>query len=187
MIIKTLKDIARLLEKSRIPYMVVGGQAIIVYGRTRLTQDIDITVALTPEEHERLLNAVVETFRVLPKDAKRFVRETWVLPLEHMETKVRVDIVFSITPFERQAMARAREILIEDVPVKYISPEDLVVQKIIAGRTKDLEDAKGVIEVQGDKITIAKVENKIKALAREEEGRVWLGRWRKLKMEHKGS
>ncbi len=37
MIIKTLKDIAQLLKKSNIPYMVMGGQAIVVYGRPRFT------------------------------------------------------------------------------------------------------------------------------------------------------
>jgi len=181
MIIKTLKDIAQLFKKSNIPYMVMGGQAIVVYGRPRFTQDIDITVALTPEESDPLLNAVGEVFRVLPEDVKKFIRETWVLPLEHIETKVKVDIVFSITPFEREAIGRAREILIDDVSVEYIAPVHLVVQKIIAGRTRDLEDAMGVLEVQGKEIDVAEIEKIIKAVAKGPEGKEWLKRWRKLR------
>ncbi|GFP20884.1 hypothetical protein HKBW3S42_00174 [Candidatus Hakubella thermalkaliphila] len=57
MILKTLKDIARLLSKEEIPYMVTGGQATIQYGMPRLTQDIDITVALTSEDVTKVINA----------------------------------------------------------------------------------------------------------------------------------
>ncbi|MBW2038703.1 MAG: hypothetical protein JRI46_03785 [Deltaproteobacteria bacterium] len=88
MIIKTLKDIATSLNREGIPFMVIGGQAVAIYGRPRFTQGIDITVALTPDEAEKILRAVDESFNILPEDVQRFVRETWVLPLEHRETKV---------------------------------------------------------------------------------------------------
>ena len=181
MILKTLKDIAGILKKSNIPYMVVGGQAIVVYGKPRFTQDVDIIVALIPEEAEPLLNAVSAIFRILPEDVKRFIRETWVLPLEHKETKVRVDVVFSIIPFEKEAIEKTREIRVDNVSVKYIAPEYLVVQKIIAGRARDLEDAAWVLEVQGNKIDIAEIERIIKTVAKGKEGTEWLKRWRRLK------
>lgn len=183
MIIQTLKDIARLLQKSNIPYMVAGGQAVALYGRPRFTQDIDITVALTPAESNPLLKAVGQVFRALPEDVDKFIRGTWVLPLEHMETKVKVDITFSISPFEREAIEGSREIFIDDVPVKYIAPEHLVVQKIVAGRARDLEDATGVLEIQGDKVNTTGIEKTIKALSTGAEGREWLKRWRKLRKE----
>lgn len=122
----------------------------------------------------------------MPEDAEKFVRKTWVLPLEHDETKVRVDVVFSITPFEREAIEKTRQVLIDDVAVKYIAPEHLVIQKIIAGRARDLEDAKGVLEVQGDKIDIAEIEKMMKALAKGGGGKEWLKRWRKFKNAVKG-
>ncbi len=70
----------------------------------RFTQDIDITVALTPEELEKLTDVVSEKLRILVEEPEKFVKQTWVLPVEHRETKVRVDFVFSITPFERKAI-----------------------------------------------------------------------------------
>ncbi len=91
------------------------------------------------------------------------------MPVKHKETMVRVDIVFSITPFEREAINKAKDILIEDVSVKYISLEYLVVQKIIARRTKDLEDAQGIIDIQRDKIDIAKIERIMKSFEKSEE------------------
>jgi hypothetical protein len=183
MIIQTLKDIAVQLKRAAIPAMVIGGQAVAIYGKPRFTEDIDITIALTPDETEKLLRAVDESFTALPADSRRFVRETWVLPLEHRETKVRVDIIFSITPFEREAIGKARQLQIDDVPIPYILPEYLVVQKIIAGRQRDLEDAAGIIGVQGETIDVRKVERLIKTFGAGEDGKEWQSRWKKLKKE----
>ncbi len=185
MIIKTLKDIATSLKRAEIPFMVIGGQAVAIYGRPRFTQDIDITIALTPDEAEKILRAVAESFTILPEDVQRFIRETWVLPLEHTETRVRVDIIFSITPFEREAIEKAREIEIDDVSVTYALPEYLVVQKIIAGRARDLEDAAGIMEVQGEKIDIGETERLIKTFGTGKEEKEWRKRWKKLKKEFK--
>jgi hypothetical protein len=38
-----LETIALGLEKRGIPYMVIGGQAVLLYGEPRLTRDIDVT------------------------------------------------------------------------------------------------------------------------------------------------
>lgn len=184
MIIRTLQDISRLLIRAGVPYMVMGGQAVAVYGEPRFTQDIDITVALAPDEAGPLLEVLAPQFLVLPEKPDTFIRETWVLPLEHRETRVRVDIVFSVTPFEREAIAGAKEINIEDVPVHYIPPAHLVVQKIIAGRARDLEDAVSIMRVQSGALTQVEVEKMLKELARgTDKGKEWLSRWRSLKKE----
>lgn len=183
MITQTLNDIVRLLTKSKIGYMVMGAQAVIVYGKPRLTQDIDITVALSIDEANKLLNAVAASFIALPKDTRKFISQTWVLPLEHRITNVRVDIIFSITPFERKAIKEAKKVVIEDTPIRFIAPEYLVIQKVIAGRSKDLEDASGILKVQGSKIKLASIEKLLKELAKTEGGDEWLWRWRKLKQD----
>jgi hypothetical protein len=36
-----LKNIAVALDAGGFPYMVIGGQAVLVYGEPRLTKDID--------------------------------------------------------------------------------------------------------------------------------------------------
>jgi predicted nucleotidyltransferase len=185
MIIQTLKDIATRLKRGGIPCMVIGGQAVAMYGRPRFTEDIDITIALTPDEAEKIIRAVDASFTILPDDVQRFIRDTWVLPLEHRETKVRVDIIFSITPFEREAIEKAREIEIDDVSVPYVLPEYLVVQKIIAGRARDLEDAAGIMEVQRETIDIGEIERLIKTFGTGEEGKAWRHRWKELKKEFK--
>lgn len=126
--------------------MVFGGQAVLVYGKSRLTQDIDITLALEPHQARPVLD-LIETLglKVLVTNVEEFLSQTFVLPVADPRTQLRVDFVFSLTPFEREAIERSRIIDVDGVSVRFISLEDLIVTKVIAGRPRDLEDVKGVI------------------------------------------
>ena len=44
----------------------------------------------------------------LPDKIEEFVRDTFVLPVHDAATGVRVDFIFSTTPYERQAIRRDR-------------------------------------------------------------------------------
>jgi predicted nucleotidyltransferase len=181
MILKALKSVARCLSEAGIPYMVIGGQAVLQYGLPRFTQDIDITIAMTPRETNEVLNSIEGSFRILPRDIEKFIQDTWVLPVEHLETGVRVDFIFSVTAFEREAIERAREINVEDMLIRYISPEDLIVQKIIAGRAIDLEDTKSILDIQGERIDMERIEKSVIAFSREMGEEEWLNRWQEVK------
>lgn len=50
-----LKRIAAALDAAGIPYMIIGGQAVLLYGEPRLTRDIDLTLGIGPDEVERLV------------------------------------------------------------------------------------------------------------------------------------
>jgi hypothetical protein len=45
-----LERIALELERAGIPYMVTGGQAVLLYGEPRLTRDIDITLGVSTDQ-----------------------------------------------------------------------------------------------------------------------------------------
>jgi hypothetical protein len=126
--------------------MVFGGQAVAIYGEPRLTRDIDITIGFEPQEAESVI-AIIERLgmKVRVGNAKEFLAQTFVLPVLDSETSIPIDFVFSLTPFERDAIRRSKIVEIDGVPVHYVSLEDLVVMKIIAGRPRDLEDVQGVL------------------------------------------
>jgi predicted nucleotidyltransferase len=141
-----LKKLAIAFDNDSVPYMVFGGQAVLIYGEPRLTRDIDITLGLEPHQAKPVLQIIEQLGLKLRIDnVEEFLAQTFVLPALDPETQFRLDFVFSLTDFERQAIARSRIVEIDGVPVRYISLEDLIVTKIIAGRPRDLEDVKGVI------------------------------------------
>jgi predicted nucleotidyltransferase len=141
--------IARLaseLEARAIPYMVIGGQAVLVHGEPRLTRDIDITVGVTTDHLDAVIAAADAVgLTMLVESPREFVRDTWVLPCEQPDTGIRVDLVFSFSQYEQQAIERTIRIPLGGRLVRYASAEDLIVQKIVAGRPRDLEDARTVL------------------------------------------
>ena len=141
-----LKRIARALDDAHIPYMVSGGQAVLLYGEPRLTRDIDIMLGLGVEGLKQLeeLTAALG-LRSLVAQEKDFVTRTMVLPTIDDRSGIRVDFIFSFSPYERQALARAKKIELQGTPVTFVALEDVVIHKVIAGRARDIEDIKAML------------------------------------------
>jgi len=143
---KLLSKIALCLDKHSLPYMIIGGQAVLLYGEPRLTRDIDITLGVNVDHLDRLLTAVHElSLKPLPQDIESFVGETMVLPTLDKHTGIRVDFIFSYTPFETNAIQRAKTVIILGQNIAFASPEDLIIHKIFAGRPRDFEDVRMIL------------------------------------------
>ena len=143
---KTLSSLAKKLDAAGIPYVVVGGQALLHLGAARMTEDIDITLGIDVAQVDRLFGALGE-LGLSPRvqDARQFVCETMVLPCTHTESSVAVDCILSNTAFEQQAIEQADAIEVDGYPVRFAGLEDLLVQKVIAQRPRDLEDAQTLV------------------------------------------
>jgi hypothetical protein len=143
---KTLARIGASLERAGIPYMIIGGQAVLLYGEPRLTRDIDITLGVNIDRLETILALSQHlSLTPLPEDVAAFVRQTMVLPTLDEATGIRVDFIFSFTPYESQAIRRAKKVGILDQDVCFAAVEDLIIHKIFAGRPRDIEDVQAVI------------------------------------------
>jgi predicted nucleotidyltransferase len=68
-----------------------------------------------------------------------------VLPCRDPDSDIRLDLVLSHSRYEQEALARARTVETGGAAVRFASPEDLVVHKIVAGRPRDLEDVRSVL------------------------------------------
>jgi len=145
MFTQLLKTIALALDRKSIPYMVIGGQAVLLHGEPRMTRDIDITVGIGTEKIKQMLD-IVGAIQLKPLvDANEFTLRTMVLPCQDPESGIRVDFIFSFSPYELQAMERVRLVDMEGVRVKFASAEDLVIHKVFVGRARDLEDVRSIL------------------------------------------
>lgn len=141
-----LSRLARSLDNKAIPYMIIGGQAVLLYGEPRLTRDIDITLGITTDHLKEIVQITEDIpLKILPEDVYEFVGKTMVLPTLHEDTGIRIDFIFSFTPYEQEAIQRVRLIPIKGTVVKFASPEDVIIHKIFAGRPRDIEDVRGII------------------------------------------
>ena len=145
MFTKLLKKIAIALDQKGISYMVIGGQAVLLHGEPRMTRDIDITVGITTEQIDQILDVIPEIQLKPLVDPHDFTIQTMVLPCQDPENHIRVDFIFSFSPYGRQAMERVRLVDMEGAHAKFASAEDLVIHKVFAGRPRDMEDVKSVL------------------------------------------
>lgn len=141
-----LVALTKVLDRQSIPYMIIGGQAVLLYGEPRVTRDIDITLGVDTDRLCELLRLAHElSLRALPDEIEKFVHETMVLPCMHEGTGIRVDFIFSFTPYEAQAIKRANKVVILGEEVCFTSPEDAIIHKVFAGRPRDIEDARSIL------------------------------------------
>lgn len=126
--------------------MVIGGQAVLLYGEPRLTKDIDITLGVGIDRLS-LIEKIAKSIRLRPliSEIEDFVKDTMVFPTIDDPSGIRVDFIFSYSSYERQAIERAKEIKFGQTEVKYAALEDVVIHKIIAGRARDIEDVQYIL------------------------------------------
>ncbi|OFW56339.1 MAG: hypothetical protein A2W01_00175 [Candidatus Solincola sediminis] len=141
-----LERIASFLDRKEIPYMVIGGQAVLVHGATRLTEDIDITLGMGVEAADQLLELITSIgLKPIPDDPVGFARSTSVLPAIEGVSGLRTDFIFSHSSYESEAIKRGTRIRIGNIAVNFASVEDLLIHKLIAGRPRDIEDARIIL------------------------------------------
>jgi predicted nucleotidyltransferase len=141
-----ISRIAKELDRSGLPYMIIGGQAVLFYGTPRMTKDIDITLGIDTADLDLVVQAIKSIgIEIIPDDFRAFAERTCVLPTVDKESGLRIDFIFSFTPYERQAIARANPVLLGGTKVMFASVEDVIIHKVFAGRPRDLEDVRSVM------------------------------------------
>lgn len=126
---------------------VIGGCARNAYAEVRATKDVDFVVSAEPESYSSVVEAL---------SRRGFRRGSAVggapgavpdLELFRDSSGRRIDLLFAHTAFERSALER-RELRepYRGVEVSVVSPEDLIVYKLLAGRPQDRIDIHALID-----------------------------------------
>jgi hypothetical protein len=140
-------------------WYLFGAQAVIVWGRPRFTADVDVTVELRDDQIKPLvteLSAVGFELR-LPGGVERFVARTRVLPFLYLPTRIPLDLVLAGPGLENQFLERARRVNFGAVDVPVLSPEDLVITKVLAARSKDLDDVEGILRERAQELDMGRI------------------------------
>lgn len=146
MVQELIERLAQQLQSRGLAYMLIGGQAVLLYGEPRLTKDIDVTLGAGTEKLPVVLElAYTLGLKVLVDSPESFVKQTMVLPCLEARSGIRIDFILSNTPYEQQALKRARPVKLGGTEIYFTTPEDLIIHKIIAGRPRDLEDVKHIL------------------------------------------
>lgn len=138
-------------------WYVFGAQAVLAYGRPRLTADVDVAVELIGGTPADLVAELAPGgFGLRFPLSTEHLREARLLPMVHLPSAMPLDLVIAAPGLDEELLDRARPIDIEGVEVPVVSVEDLVAMKVLAGRRKDLEDVRGVLVEQRGRIDLAR-------------------------------
>lgn len=153
-----LADLAVALAAIGARWYVFGAQAALVWGRPRLTTDVDVTVKCSVSTEELVRALGTRGFSLRIDGTESFIRATRVVPLEHRASGLALDVVLAGPGLEDLFLERAVPIDVAGTVVPFISPEDLIVTKLLAGREKDIEDVRGVLSERGSALDVTQIQ-----------------------------
>jgi hypothetical protein len=142
-----LRDLVAWLKVKQVPGIVIGGVAVSILGRPRATRDVDALIWLDQNEWESFLE-VGSRFGFKPRhpDSLDFAKQARVLLVRHTASGIDVDLSLGLLPFEQEAIARVRWIEVGDVNIPLPAPEDLIVMKAVADRSRDVADIEALLD-----------------------------------------
>jgi len=156
-----LINIAKILKRLKILYMVTGGMAVLIWGRPRFTADIDIVIELQSEKIDDLGKALLELGRAgyVDKEAMRqaFKRQDEFNFIDG-ETGVKIDfwVLKEKDPFDISRLKKKVARIISGERVFFTSPEDLILIKLRwykeTQSSRHLEDIESILKISGKKL-----------------------------------
>ena len=136
------KDFLRLLNSHGVEYLMVGGYAVGYYGYPRATGDMDIWIAVSEVNAEKTVQALRD-FGIPGKEIIKdlFIEKDKIIRIG--VPPIRIEVITGASGVNFKECYSRREVIdIDDIPVNFISLEDLKTNKQACGRHKDLEDMK---------------------------------------------
>lgn len=137
---KDFKEFIESLNDNRVRYLVVGGYAVALHGHPRYTKDIDIWIALTPENAKQVVKALHQFgFGSLGLTPEDFLVPSQVVQLGYPPS--RIDLLTSLKGVDFELCYPERTtIIIDGVNVDFIDLANLKKNKQATGRHQDLAD-----------------------------------------------
>lgn len=155
-VVRALFEIIDLLETEKIEYAVMGGLAVRALALPRPTNDVDITISLPRDALLELLTFMDSKHIEVPE----IYRNGWLdriagMPLLKLKTyidrehSVDLDVFIAESDFQRSLVARRISAEFDERQIWIVTPEDLILLKLIADRPRDQIDVADILFIQG--------------------------------------
>lgn len=138
---RDFKELLRILAGHSVRYLVVGDYAVMKYTEPRYTKDLDVWISTDPQNAAAVYDALKEfgapLLDLTPADfeAPGFYYKMGKPPY-------RLDVLMSLSGLEfEECWGRRVEVVLDSVTVPFLSRDDLIANKLAAGRSQDLLDA----------------------------------------------
>lgn len=152
---QALCEIAEIFDSLSARYAVTGGIAVRIHGIPRPTHDADFTVALDRQRLTEFFQRAMDAgYTVAEPYLRGWVDQVAGMPLVKLrmyleDHGVDVDVFLAESEFQDSLLARRQCEDFQGGRIWFVSPEDLILLKLVAGRPRDLVDVQDILFVQG--------------------------------------
>lgn len=134
------KEFLQLLNSHHVEYLLIGGYAVGYYGYPRATADMDIWIAIEPENAAKVVKVLQAFgFGVEEVTPDLFLKAEQIIRMGMPPVRIEILTTISGVSFEECYAVRQVDVL-DGVEVNLISLDHLKVNKKASGRYKDLND-----------------------------------------------
>lgn len=138
---ESLQTVVAFLEKQGYRYAVIGGLALANWGVIRTTQDVDIKVLVPNMDYLAARTALKATF---PEEGRPAIPANPLIVAVKIQGVI-VDFLLALPGYEELIIERAVRREMGGWSVQICSIEDLIIQKVVAGRGKDWSDVESLL------------------------------------------
>jgi hypothetical protein len=145
-------------------FCFIGGLAVQRWGEPRFTQDVDATLLTGWGSEASVVDEVLKQFEARHPGARAFAIEHRVLLLR-TRGGISLDFALGALDFEARMISRATAWnAASGITLTTCSAEDLIVQKVFAGRGRDWDDVAGILDRQKGRLDLSLVRSELPAL-----------------------
>jgi hypothetical protein len=144
-------EVFQVLNGLPFPYCLFGALALGAWGTPRTTQDLDVLIAISDSDRDRLLECMRShgfTEDAEWREANPMTRDYHI---RLHRGAIPVDLMLPRDDHDHECLSR-RQHTLGAVSLWVVAPEDLVVHKLKAGRAQDFIEVLSVLQRQGDNL-----------------------------------
>ena len=134
------KEFLKLLNEKNVRYLLIGGYAVGYHGYPRATNDMDVWIAIHPDNAQRIVDVLKEFGFDLPElTPDLFLKENKIIRMGNPPMRLEISTGISGVEFDDCYASKIVDTL-DGVEVNIIDLPHLKINKKAAGRLKDLAD-----------------------------------------------
>jgi len=175
---EVLRRITGALEAAGVAHMLTGSFASVYYGSPRSTQDIDLVITGTPVQLRTFIEYLPRNEYYADLDAALEAQTCEsMFNVIDLKTGWKIDLIIrKARPYSLQEFDRRQRVDLQGVSLFVASAEDVVLSKLewakLAHSPRQIDDAAGILRIQGDSLDRAYLDKWVGELNLEQEWNV---------------
>lgn len=140
MLNQDFKEFIQSLNDNQVRYLVIGGYAVAFHGHPRYTKDLDVWIAMNPDNAAKMVKALQQFgFGSLGLKAEDFLVPDQIIQLGYAPSRIDLLTTLEGVEFENCYASRV-EVEIDEIKANFIDLDNLKRNKKATGRHQDLAD-----------------------------------------------